>query len=245
MKFRPWLLLALVLCAVAGAWMMRGTPIATRIEQKIEGKKSVEDRLLEYGPTAKLRLGRMFREAGVGYPPREAVLLILKEEKVLRLFARERRGKLRFVWEYPVLAASGHAGPKLREGDCQVPEGIYRITYLNPNSLYHLSLRLNYPNSFDRRMSRAEGRTQLGGDIMIHGNSVSIGCIAVGDPGSEDMFTLAADTGMSNMRVIIAPYDFTTRGIEPLNPGTAPWVDTLYHSIAAEMSKLPTASPPR
>ena len=70
--------------------------------------------------------------------------------------------------EYPILAASGVLGPKLREGDKQVPEGIYGAEALNPNSKFHLSIRLNYPNTFDRRMAQSDGRTQLGGDIMIH-----------------------------------------------------------------------------
>ena len=51
---------------------------------------------------------------------------------------------------YPVLGASGVLGPKLKEGDRQVPEGVYRVPELNPNSDFHLSLRLDYPNEFDR-----------------------------------------------------------------------------------------------
>ena len=56
----------------------------------------------------------------------------------------------------PVLGASGGLGPKLREGDRQVPEGVYSIVYLNPNSVAHLSLALGYPNAFDR--AHADGR---------------------------------------------------------------------------------------
>jgi murein L,D-transpeptidase YafK len=79
--------------------------------------------------------------------------------------------------------ASGKAGPKLREGDGQVPEGIYRIDGLNPNSSYHLSLKLNYPNDFDLEQARTEGRTELGGDIFIHGKAVSIGKTRAGRVG--------------------------------------------------------------
>src|SRR5690606_4961 len=101
-------------------------------------------------------------------------------------------GVLRFVRALPVLAASGRVGPKLQYGDYQVPEGFYRIEALNPNSRFHLALRVNYPNAFDRAEAAREGRTHLGGDIMIHGSNASVGCLAMGDVVSEDLFVLAA-----------------------------------------------------
>src|SRR5436190_607476 len=85
----------------------------------------------------------------------------------------ERAGAWRFVREYPVMAASGGRGPKLREGDGQVPEGMYTIDWLNPNSSYHLSMHVDYPNAFDRAHAADDGRTALGGAIMIHGRDVS------------------------------------------------------------------------
>ncbi|RYF37241.1 MAG: hypothetical protein EOO38_26635, partial [Cytophagaceae bacterium] len=130
----------------------------------------------------------------VQYPPRQVVLVFLKSEKTLSLFAAGAAGQPKAVKTYPVLAASGKPGPKLRDGDRQVPEGIYRIESLNPNSAYHLSLRLNYPNEDDLRYARLDRRTNLGGDIMIHGKRASIGCLAIGDESIEEIFTLAADT---------------------------------------------------
>ncbi|MBR3924184.1 MAG: hypothetical protein IKJ45_13785, partial [Kiritimatiellae bacterium] len=70
---------------------------------------------------------------------------------------------------YPMTAFSGTLGPKLREGDGQIPEGIYGIGYLNPNSSYYLSLKVTYPSASDRAHAKADGRTNLGGDIMSHG----------------------------------------------------------------------------
>jgi L,D-transpeptidase catalytic domain len=95
----------------------------------------------------------------------------------------ETSGQVVFIHSYSVLVASGHNGPKLREGDRQVPEGFYRITSLNPNSSYHLSIKLNYPNAFDQQHADEEGRDRLGGDIFIHGKAASIGCLAMGRPG--------------------------------------------------------------
>ncbi len=65
--------------------------------------------------------------------------------------------------------------PKFKEGDGQIPEGIYGIEYLNPNSKFHLSMKINYPNSFDKEMAKIDNRKNLGGDIMIHGSNKTIG----------------------------------------------------------------------
>jgi murein L,D-transpeptidase YafK len=119
----------------------------------------------------------------------------------------ETSGQVVFIHSYSVLAASGHNGPKLREGDRQVPEGFYRITSLNPNSSYHLSIKLNYPNAFDQQHADEEGRDHLGGDIFIHGKAASIGCLAMGDPAIEELFVMVEKVGRSNVQVIIAPHD--------------------------------------
>jgi hypothetical protein len=144
MKHRITFLIA-ILCAIfVCAWMVQ-TPRFGWLMNKLQGKKTVGGRLAQYGARARADLGDDFRKAGVPYPPSELVLVGLKQEKELQVYARGKTGGFRHVKIYPILAASGHIGPKLREGDLQVPEGIYRITYLNPNSLYHLSLRLDYP----------------------------------------------------------------------------------------------------
>ncbi|NJN46820.1 MAG: L,D-transpeptidase family protein [Candidatus Competibacteraceae bacterium] len=93
------------------------------------------------------------------------------------------------IKHYPVLAASGTLGPKLCEGDRQVPEGIYRIKSLNPNSAYHLSLELDYPNAFDLRQAERDGRNNPGSAICIHGKAVSVGCLAMGDTAIEELYS--------------------------------------------------------
>ncbi len=69
-------------------------------------------------------------------------------------------------------------------------EGFYRFELLNPNSRFHLSLRVNYPNAEDVARGAAAGVSpqDLGSDIMVHGGAMSIGCLAVGDPGVEEIF---------------------------------------------------------
>jgi len=61
------------------------------------------------------------------------------------------------IKSYPFTGFSGGLGPKLREGDGQIPEGVYAIEYLNPNSQFHLSVKLDYPNVFDKAKGRADG----------------------------------------------------------------------------------------
>jgi murein L,D-transpeptidase YafK len=156
----------------------------------------------------------------------------------LEIYARSGTNDFNFIRAYPVRAASGVAGPKLREGDRQVPEGIYKIELLNPNSSYHLSLRVGYPNDFDRAQARKENRTKLGGDIMIHGAAVSIGCLAMGDETAEDLFVLAADTGIEHIKVIFSPVDFRAGKSVPKDVKLPDWTPTLYAEIRTNLVKL-------
>jgi hypothetical protein len=120
-----------------------------------------------------------------------------------------------------------------------VPEGIYQIIALNPNSSYHLSMQVDYPNRFDREKAAGEGRTNLGGEIFIHGKAVSIGCIAVGDEAIEELFCLVARVGAPHVKVIIAPSDLR-RGPAVADLATQPrWVPELYARLAAELQAFP------
>ncbi len=201
------------------------------------GTKTVEDRVKEYGAIARARLHPKFAAAKVSYPPDKLVLLGIKDEERLEIYAADQGKELRFIADYKILRASGNPGPKLREGDLQVPEGIYPIELLNPNSRFHLSLRIGYPNKFDREQAAREQRTNLGGDIMIHGSSVSIGCLAMGDEAAEDFFILAADTGIKNITVLLTPVDF--RKGKPAPQGQPEWTASLYQTLSTELKKLP------
>jgi hypothetical protein len=146
---------------------------------------------------------------------------------------------------YTVAERMAQHGPTVeRRLRRQVPEGIYGAESLNPNSRFHLSIRLNYPNAFDRRMARADRRTRLGGDIMIHGSAVSVGCLAMGDPAAEDLFMLAALVSPERVRVIISPVDFRRPGAAAWRPGAGQpaWAHTLYAALRAELRQFPPAA---
>lgn len=219
----------LAVCAVAAVIALGPRKVYTAVVQRMRGMKTVGEVLETYGPAARERLAAPFHDAGVDYPPSSVVLIGLKRERRLELWAGE---PLRHVTDYPILGASGTPGPKLREGDGQVPEGLYRIECLNPNSLFHLSLRLDYPNAFDRVKAKIDGRRDPGSDIMIHGGTASVGCLAMGDEAAEDLFVLAADTGIEKISVILSPLDMRVHGVPAECDG---WIPELYRLIYEEM----------
>jgi hypothetical protein len=202
-------------------------------------RHAVADRLDAFGSAARTRLLPKFLRAGVAYPPEKIVLVGLKEERKLEIYAAGHDGQFRFIDDRPILAAAGGPGPKLRAGDRQVPEGIYNIRYLNPNSVAYVSLMIGYPNEFDRARAREDGRKNLGGDIVIHGPTTgTAGCLAFTEEAVEDIFTLAADSGVANTRIIIAPNDL--RRTDAPKPAKAkPWIKALYTTISEDLGKLP------
>ncbi len=206
--------------------------------QQAKGKASIADRLAQYGPAARARLKPRFDAIGVAYPPKKIILVGLKQERQLEVWVSGNGKQFKRLHTYPILGASGVLGPKLREGDRQVPEGLYRVELLNPNSLYHLSLRVNYPNEFDLKHARAEGRTEPGSDIMIHGKTASIGCLAMGDPAIEEIFVLAAETGIKNIEIIISPIDFRKRPLPKPDRRLPAWTKELYRDIQDQLKIL-------
>lgn len=202
-------------------------------------RHAVDDRLAAFGAAARTRLLPKFLRAGVAYPPMRVVLVGLKEERRLQIYAAGHDGTFRYIDERRILALAGGPGPKLRAGDRQVPEGLYKIRYLNPNSVAYVSLMIGYPNDFDRARAREDGRSNLGGDIVIHGPTTgTAGCLALDEPAVEDIFTLAADSGVANTRIILAPYDLRRRDA-PSPAKAKPWVQSLYTTISKDLEKLP------
>ncbi len=242
MKARLLILFILVGIALALLTRQEFRSAAGGLVQRLTTRKTIADRLKQYGEVARNRVKPYFTIAQASYPPERLLLAGFKEENDLQVYAADANGPWRLVRSFPILAASGGPGPKLREGDRQVPEGIYSIESLNPNSQFHLSLRIGYPNEFDREQARREGRIELGGDIMIHGGAGSIGCLAMGDEAAEDLFVLAADTGLRNISVILSSADFRRGKANPADVKLPLWTDLLYAEIRAKLRELPLAN---
>lgn len=137
---------------------------------------------------------------------------IIKEDWQLELWW-QHRGKWEILKTYPIAGMSGQLGPKECEGDCQAPEGFYRVQphALNPKSKYYLSFNIGYPNEYDKK----RGRT--GSHIMVHGSNVSIGCFAMTDKGIEEIYTLVAEAlqaGQSYVPVQVYPFRMTPQRME-------------------------------
>ena len=144
-----------------------------------------------------------FEKAGVRWPAHEILLRAMKREGELELWGRNGAGEaFVLVKRLRIAAQSGGPGPKRREGDMQVPEGLYEVDRFNPRSNFHLSLGINYPNASDRVRGDP---VRPGFDIFIHGGNVSIGCIALGDPGIEEVYLAALDSRARPIRVQLFP----------------------------------------
>jgi murein L,D-transpeptidase YafK len=92
-------------------------------------------------------------------------------------------------------------GHKVAEGDGRTPEGLYRIDRRNPNSKFHLSVGISYPNEQDVAYAEALG-VKPGGDIFIHGQKSpkdknkhdwTWGCISVSNKEIEDIYAMVRD----------------------------------------------------
>jgi len=132
---------------------------------------------------------------------------IFKEASLLEVWIRSG-GQYELLKNYFICAYSGALGPKEKEGDKQAPEGFYKVRkeYLNPNSKFHLSFNLGYPNAYDKAHQRT------GSFLMVHGNCVSIGCYAMTDEKIEEIYALvekALKKGQKFVPVHIYPFKMT------------------------------------
>lgn len=151
------------------------------------------------------------------YPPYAILLRAFKKEARLELWATPAAEKpYVLVYEYHIYALSGVLGPKRRFGDQQVPEGFYELDWFNPQSNCFLSIHINYPDASDRILGF---RQNLGGDIFLHGNCASIGCLPITDDGIKEVYWLAVlvhSQGQAHLPVEIFPARLTDDGLRSL-----------------------------
>lgn len=115
-----------------------------------------------------------------------------KADRKMYLFHNEK-----MLEEFDIGLGFAPVGHKQVEGDGKTPEGVYTISHRNPDSEFHLSLRINYPNDADRAYAQSIGQPP-GGDIFIHGapnktvtkRDWTAGCIAVTDRQIEKIYAM-------------------------------------------------------
>ncbi|MCO5248465.1 MAG: hypothetical protein M9887_05925 [Chitinophagales bacterium] len=154
------------------------------------------------------QLKKLCAEKGLTLPLDKIFIRALKEEGVLEIWGANG-GNFQLVTAYVICASSGHLGPKVRQGDRQVPEGWYQIDSINPKSEFHLSLRLNYPNKVD--LVRSQNEKDPGGDIFIHGECSTVGCIPILNTPIEKVFWLVVQSLYTfpnqAVQVLILPFE--------------------------------------
>jgi murein L,D-transpeptidase YafK len=165
-------------------------------------------------------LRQRFKDKSLAYPPRAILLRAFKQETVLELWATDADEKpYVLVHKYRICTSSGTLGPKRRFGDEQVPEGFYKLDWFNPQSNFFLSMHINYPSASDRILGSHQNP---GGDIFLHGNCASIGCIPITDDGIKEVYWLAVlvhSQGQRNLPIHIFPARLTDEGFQALATG--------------------------
>lgn len=125
--------------------------------------------------------------------PEVTRVVVMKTER--RMFLMHHNKVLK---DYRIALGYAPVGHKQEEGDGRTPEGRYVIDRRNPNSDFHLSLGISYPNQRDVEVARGLG-VSPGGDIFIHGRARkhrgkgpdwTAGCISVKDREIEDIYAM-------------------------------------------------------
>lgn len=136
------------------------------------------------------------------------LLVAYKAEEELELWIKSKSDEqYKLLETYNVCNSSGKLGPKRKQGDYQVPEGFYYVDRFNPSSNFYLSLGINYPNQADKLKSTFQN---LGGDIFIHGECVTVGCLPMTNDKIKEIYLYALEA-KNNGQKRIPVYIFPTR----------------------------------
>ena len=164
-----------------------------------------------------------------------------KKEAELEIWKQQADGQYTLLKTYPMCRWSGQLGPKVKEGDRQVPEGFYTITpgQMNPNSAYYLSFNVGYPNAYDR----AHGYS--GGSIMVHGACSSAGCFSMTDEQIAEIYAIAREAFGGGQRAIqmqSLPFRMNADNLAKhrFDPNIRFWKDLKEGSDQFEVSKQET-----
>ncbi|MCX6248009.1 MAG: hypothetical protein NTW10_09765 [Bacteroidetes bacterium] len=155
-------------------------------------------------------LSSRLKEMNLSLDNIQILLVAYKNEKQLELYVKQKQEtRYRKLTTYAICRTSGEPGPKRSQGDLQIPEGFYFLDKFNPCSDYYLSLGISYPNASDRILCKSGNP---GGDIYIHGECVTIGCMPITNDKIQELYIYAIqakENGQNNIPVYIFPFRFT------------------------------------
>lgn len=167
---------------------------------------------------------------------------IFKKESELEIWKQRDDGQFAYFKSYPICNWSGKLGPKISQGDKQAPEGFYRVSrgQMNPNSKFHLSFNLGYPNAYDRSYKRT------GANLMVHGDCRSAGCYAMTDALVEEIYALAREAfegGQQAFDVHAYPFRMTNKAMLEYknNKWYKFWLDLKKGHDEFELTHIPPA----
>lgn len=151
---------------------------------------------------------KQFTDAHLSMDGFQMFIRAFKKEAVLEVWVKEKNtDKFALLHTYDFCATSGVLGPKRKQGDLQIPEGVYQINHFNPVSNFYLSLGINYPNASDLILS---DKKKPGNAIYIHGGCATIGCIPITDDGIKELYVTAVEA-KNNGQQKIAVHIFPSR----------------------------------
>ena len=163
----------------------------------VKGQMVMNRRRLILGGTALVALGACADSKFRRYDGPEVTFVVVnKGARNMYLLHHDK-----VLENYPIKLGFAPLGHKEVEGDGKTPEGIYWIDRRNPNSQFHLSLGISYPNARDRARAKELGQSP-GGDIFIHGqknpfkkdkNDWTWGCIAVTNRQIEEIYAMVGN----------------------------------------------------
>lgn len=201
----------------AAAVLVLGLALQRASDQSFKAEQMKFDRVRAAIAEKEPAIKRLFAQKRLSYPPKQIFIRVFKREQAVELWVSEADpDTFELLKEYKVCASSGTVGPKREQGDDQVPEGFYRIDRFNPLSNFHLSLGVNYPNQADKILG-VKGR--LGGDIFIHGNCVTIGCVPITDESIKELYVIAVEArsaGQTSIPIHIFPAKLHEKGLKRL-----------------------------
>lgn len=195
-------------------WIMSLLLFTSDFKQEQQKHQRVKDAYCEKEEIVK----GYFLEKKLSYGKFNLFIRAFKKEMKLEVWIKENtQAPYTLLHTYDICSASGILGPKRKEGDYQVPEGVYEINHFNPLSSFHLSLGLNYPNASDRILS---DRQHPGSAIYVHGNCVTVGCIPITDDKIKELYILAVEArnnGQQKIPIHIFPSKLNDEGMAALN----------------------------
>lgn len=212
--YQPQCLFVILLAGLLISWLPARSTVAAAFDPPLTDRAA--SILAKVRPLLEQEL--MAKKMHLGAP---VFLRIFKQPGELQVWLEEN-GRYRMFKSYSICSSSGFPGPKTREGDWQSPEGFYAVTaqQMNPQSSYHLSFDIGYPNEYDRLFNRG------GGNIMVHGSCSSMGCFAMTDYRIEEIYALvhaALADGQESIAVHVFPFPLTGTNMEKYR--NSPWFE--------------------